>query len=446
MIGIIMIKKLINIAKKTLLIIFFNISLLFGLSVDFSVKPLDKTIKDTNFSILYKKIAKNLKEKGFKRAAYRASKKRRILESNSFYSAKLKKINKKRSTKSVKAKSIERLTDKQISKLIPYYYSKENLEIVIDIIKTLNYLEKNTKYKIKKDIGLGAEKVVFSSESGDAIILFLKSKKREKKFIKEVSILNKLNHKNIINLKEYNKEYFFMIQELAKYDLWDFFDSTKDVSLLDILSCFKDVAEGLDHIHKNGIIHRDIKPKNMLIFGNKIDGYTAKICDFSFAKKLIDKKNTIKSYCKGTFYFIEPEILNKSYVQELEGLKEKKVLCCIKNDIYAFGMMLYNMLYDININKYFKKIYKTSELKKTDEKFSKDRFRFWLSCYLSKGKRAPFKKENFRFVFTDESLIEYLNLIITVCWYKDIKERKNAEWIVDQLTWVIDTLNAVIKI
>ena len=90
---------------------------------------------------------------------------------------------------------------------------------------------------------------------------------------------------------------------------------------------FKQIILGLQFIHKNKIVHRDIKLDNILIdLDNKI-----KICDFGVSKKIINNNDLMFEQC-GTPTYIAPEILkNKGY----EGFGV---------DIWSSGVVLYAML------------------------------------------------------------------------------------------------------
>lgn len=99
------------------------------------------------------------------------------------------------------------------------------------------------------------------------------------------------------------------------------------------------ICAGLEFLHSNGILHRDIKPHNVLLSKNGKDGCLIKISDFGLSQTLLENE-TITEQC-GTLIFIAPEIfLGKGY--------NKKV------DTWSFGVLLYYMLtgiFPFNSNK-----------------------------------------------------------------------------------------------
>jgi len=98
-----------------------------------------------------------------------------------------------------------------------------------------------------------------------------------------------------------------------------------------IKHAFFDIAEGLNFMHSNGVLHRDIKPQNILIDFNG----TAKIADFGVSKVLEEDSDTVKG-CNGTYQFLAPEICDDE-ITEYSGKAA---------DVWALGVTLYAMLYN----------------------------------------------------------------------------------------------------
>ena len=89
----------------------------------------------------------------------------------------------------------------------------------------------------------------------------------------------------------------------------------------------KDIAVGMDYLHGNHIIHRDLKSDNVLIAND--DRRTAKLCDFGTAREL--DRTTVNNTHLGTMRWTAPEISNRDAVN-------KKV------DMFSFGMVLYEIV------------------------------------------------------------------------------------------------------
>jgi serine/threonine protein kinase len=101
-----------------------------------------------------------------------------------------------------------------------------------------------------------------------------------------------------------------------------------------VLHILDQVAESLDEAHRNGIVHRDMKPENVFV-ETRAEGDYVKVLDFGIAKMISGDKEvkalTAVGQTLGTLEFMSPEQLRG---QKLDG----------RSDIYALGMMAYEML------------------------------------------------------------------------------------------------------
>ena len=167
----------------------------------------------------------------------------------------------------------------------------------------------------------------------------------EKKLLyQEFKILNSLGeHPNIVKVKGlfHEEKFYIIVQEYCQFgDLYNHIKTKgEDLKVEDAQYFFYQLINAIDYLHKHDIVHRDIKPDNILITDNNI----LKICDFDFAKRI--KENEPLTAAVGTKGYFAPEISQKKY----DGKK---------NDIWSCGVVLYNMLtnnsWPYDIKEYYK--------------------------------------------------------------------------------------------
>ena len=202
-----------------------------------------------------------------------------------------------------------------------------------------------------------AMKVIKKDESMDNLVIK-----------NEIDILKKLSHPNIVRIYEFyeSKNNFYLINEYCGGgELYNYINkSTLNEQQLAIL--FYQVFSGLCYLHENKILHRDMKPENILI--SKIekdleDGeeyFWIQIIDFGTAK--IFEHNKKEKSIVGSAYYIAPEVLNKNYNE--------------KCDTWSVGIILYMFLlgrapFDGKTNEEIIQSIKTKNLDDVIEKINK---------------------------------------------------------------------------
>ena len=241
-------------------------------------------------------------------------------------------------------------------------YSKVKLVMKNDIKYAMKIIDK----KVLKN-----KKIFKQDKDGNVIITNLL-----KDALKEIAILKKLDHPNIIKLYEilhnYQKQKIYLILEYADYgDIVDYdeengiFSINKHVEERyshdksgnninisinnkkyykeeDIRDFCKHILLGLDYLHKNGIIHHDIKPNNILLCKKKI----CKITDFNFSS-ILDNLNedNIGSNGDSVDYFRAPETINLNDNSNNNGDDTNREYQGKPLDIWALGVTLYILTY-----------------------------------------------------------------------------------------------------
>lgn len=125
------------------------------------------------------------------------------------------------------------------------------------------------------------------------------------KLANEVSIHQSLNHSNVVTLVESfeDADNYYLVMELCDQELYQRIKKQR-LTESEIRFYGKQLAEGLQYLHSQNIIHRDIKLGNLLLQGDVL-----KIADFGLAVRLADDEEERSTLC-GTPNYISPEILN----------------------------------------------------------------------------------------------------------------------------------------
>jgi len=169
-----------------------------------------------------------------------------------------------------------------------------------------------------------AVKVLSSSMSSDPEIV--------RRFDRESITIAKLNHPNIVHVidRGISQGRYYFVMEYVEGACFKDIMSSQDIPLATRLEIIINSLKGLDYAHKNGVIHRDVKPANILVdlHGN------AKVADFGIAHLATTpaKDVTRSDIIMGTMAYMSPE----------QKLCSANVDCT--TDIYAVGVMLYETL------------------------------------------------------------------------------------------------------
>ena len=151
-----------------------------------------------------------------------------------------------------------------------------------------------------------------------------------KRFNREAKAVTSLSHPNIVSIYDVENEgefYYLILEYVEGMTLKDYMIKNPRIPIETIVHIAKQVAAGLSHAHQNGIIHRDIKPQNILMNEN----LTCKITDFGIARAYGDTTLTQTNQMLGTVYYLSPE-------------QARGNVATAQSDIYSLGILIFEMI------------------------------------------------------------------------------------------------------
>lgn len=195
------------------------------------------------------------------------------------------------------------------------------------------------RYEIHELIGVGGMAVVYRAyDIIDDRIVAIKIMKDEflgndefiRRFKNESKAIAVLSHPNIVKVYDvsFGDRIQYIVEEFIDgITLKEYLDQQKEIKWKEAIHFTVQILRALQHAHEKGIVHRDIKPQNIMLLQ---DG-TIKVTDFGIARFSRSETRTMTDKAIGSVHYIAPEQARGDLTDE-------------KADIYSVGVMLYEMI------------------------------------------------------------------------------------------------------
>jgi len=187
------------------------------------------------------------------------------------------------------------------------------------------------RYTIQRGLGIGGfGEVYFAMSDAGKEVAIKKIQRNLEIELRGVSHCLNLKHPNLVSLfdvcRDQAQAWWVVMEYVAGASLREALDrQPTGLAESETRRWFTGAAAGVDHLHREGLVHRDLKP------GNLFDDYgIVKVGDYGLSKFISESRRGGQTESVGTFHYMAPEIGRGEYGREI--------------DLYALGVMLYEML------------------------------------------------------------------------------------------------------
>ncbi|GHU35559.1 putative serine/threonine-protein kinase [Clostridia bacterium] len=213
----------------------------------------------------------------------------------------------------------------------------------------------DNRYKIIRIVGIGGMAVVYEADdvqmNRKVAVKMLKDEIKEderevRRFINESKVLAKLSHPNIVRIYDVSfkpdnnsrgavttvnksENHYIVMEFIDGITLKDYINGNRKLNWREAIRFTEQILDALSQAHENEVIHRDMKPQNVILLRNG----SLKITDFGIAKIIGSEQLTMNDKTIGTVHYISPEQVDPKF---------SNVSCL--SDIYSVGIMLYEMV------------------------------------------------------------------------------------------------------
>ena len=194
------------------------------------------------------------------------------------------------------------------------------------------------RYEILEVIGTGGMAVVYKARCHRLNRLvaikilkdeFARDEEFRRRFRAEGEAVAMLSHPNIVQVYDVSTSdsaNFIVMELIDGISLKEYMEKKGVLNWKETLHFSLQIAKGLEHAHSRGIIHRDIKPHNIMVLKNG----SVKVMDFGIAR-VMNKSNTLTKEALGSVHYISPEQAKGGHTDN-------------RSDLYSLGVVMYEMM------------------------------------------------------------------------------------------------------
>ncbi|GMB10554.1 MAG: Stk1 family PASTA domain-containing Ser/Thr kinase [Candidatus Improbicoccus devescovinae] len=197
----------------------------------------------------------------------------------------------------------------------------------------------DARYGIHELIGIGGMATVYKAfDFIEKEIVAIKILKKEyldntefvRRFRTESKAVTVLSHPNVVKILDVSfgeKIQYIVMEYINGINLKEYIKIKQEIEDSSVISIIKQILLGLKHAHDQGLVHRDIKPQNIMLLR---DG-SVKIADFGIAKFFRNETQTLTEKSLGSIHYVSPE--------QAQGMPVD-----VRTDIYSVGVVFYELL------------------------------------------------------------------------------------------------------
>jgi len=194
------------------------------------------------------------------------------------------------------------------------------------------------RYEILEEIGSGGMAKVYKAKCKllnrfVAVKVLRDDLKNDSEFVRRFNVESQaaasLSHTNVVPIYDVGEEngvHYIVMEYVEGVTLKEYIEQNGSLEWLEALNFAVQICRGLEVAHKNFIVHRDIKPHNIIVTRDKV----LKVTDFGIARANNEATMTLEGNTIGSVHYLSPEQARGGYTDE-------------KTDIYSLGVVLYEM-------------------------------------------------------------------------------------------------------